>query len=51
VQWIADDTPRVILIDRTWDFTGTEGTTLGKCCSMPSTTVCTGGTSKGQAWI
>ncbi|KAF4157637.1 hypothetical protein CNMCM6069_005411 [Aspergillus lentulus] len=51
VQWITDDTPRVILIDRTWDFIGTEGTTTGKCCSMPSTTVCNGGTSKGQAWI
>ncbi|KAF7125593.1 hypothetical protein CNMCM5793_001832 [Aspergillus hiratsukae] len=51
VLWITDDTPRVILIDRTWDFTGTEGTTSGKCCSMPSTTVCSGGTSKGQAWI
>lgn len=51
MQWITDDKPRVILIDRTWDFIGTEGTTTGKCCSMPSTTVCSGGTSKGQAWI
>lgn len=49
-NWITDDTPRTILIDRTWDFAGTEGTTSGQCCSTRTTT-CEGGTSKGQAWI
>ncbi|CAG8882049.1 unnamed protein product [Penicillium nalgiovense] len=42
--------PRTILIDRTWDFTGTEGTTSDQCCSN-RVTVCEGGTSAGQAWI
>ncbi|KAL4889848.1 pectin lyase-like protein [Aspergillus ambiguus] len=49
-QWITDSTARVILIDRQWDFTGSEGTTTGKCCST-STTTCSGGTSAGQASI
>ncbi|KAA8650411.1 hypothetical protein EYZ11_003359 [Aspergillus tanneri] len=49
-KWITDDIPRTVLIDRTWDFTGTEGTTNGKCCSKDTTT-CKGGTSKGQGWI
>ncbi|KOS20948.1 putative pectin lyase F [Escovopsis weberi] len=48
--WITDSTPRVILIDRTWDFVGTEGATNGKCCSNRITT-CVGGTSAGQASI
>ena len=47
---ITDDTVRAILIDRTWDFTGTEGTTDGKCCST-STTTCEGWSSAGQASI
>ncbi|KAE8142978.1 putative pectin lyase E [Aspergillus pseudotamarii] len=50
VGWLSDDVPRVILIDREWNFLGTEGTTKGKCCSTKTTT-CEGGTSKGQAWI
>ncbi|KAI9042801.1 polysaccharide lyase family 1 protein [Aspergillus affinis] len=49
-EWITDSTPRTILIDRTWDFAGTEGSTSGQCCSTRTTT-CEGGTSKGQAWI
>ncbi|KAL4883143.1 pectin lyase fold/virulence factor [Aspergillus karnatakaensis] len=49
-QWITDSTPRVILIDRTWDFAGSEGTTTGRCCST-RTTICSGGTSAGQASI
>ncbi|KAF9884806.1 hypothetical protein FE257_001222 [Aspergillus nanangensis] len=49
-EWITDDTPRTILIDRTWDFVGTEGTTSGQCCSTRTTT-CEGGTSAGQASI
>ena len=48
--WITDDTPRTILLDRTWDFAGTEGTTEGKCCSTDTTT-CESGTSAGPAWI
>ena len=51
VTWLTDDTPRVIMLDKTWDFHGTEGTTSGQCCSDQSTTVCPGGTSKGQLWI
>ncbi|KAB8075475.1 pectin lyase fold/virulence factor [Aspergillus leporis] len=50
-KWITDDVARVILIDREWDFTSTEGTTSGKCCSKTTTTKCPGGTSAGQAWI
>lgn len=38
------------MIDRTWDFTGTEGTTNGQCCSGAITT-CSGGTSAGQYLI
>lgn len=51
VSWLTDDTPRVIMIDREWDFRGTEGTTSGQCCSDARTTVCPGGTSQGQLWI
>ncbi|PYH96544.1 pectin lyase-like protein [Aspergillus ellipticus CBS 707.79] len=50
-EWITDDVARVIMIDREWNFIGTEGTTSSQCCSSTSTTVCAGGTSKGQAWI
>ncbi|KAL5044554.1 putative pectin lyase F-1 [Aspergillus fruticulosus] len=50
VEWITDDTPRVILIDREWSFIGTEGTTTTQCCSTRTTT-CEGGTSAGQASI
>ncbi|KAF9890107.1 hypothetical protein FE257_006268 [Aspergillus nanangensis] len=49
-QWITDSTPRVILINRTWDFAGSEGTTTGQCCSTRTTT-CSGGSSAGQASI
>ncbi|KAF7549360.1 hypothetical protein G7Z17_g6424 [Cylindrodendrum hubeiense] len=49
--WLTDDTPRVIMISKTWDFRSSEGTTTGKCCSDQSTTVCASGTTKGQAWI
>ncbi|KAL2840770.1 pectin lyase fold/virulence factor [Aspergillus pseudoustus] len=50
VSWITDSTPRTILIDREWNFIGTEGTTTGQCCSTRTTT-CEGGTSAGQASI
>ncbi|KAB8235738.1 pectin lyase fold/virulence factor [Aspergillus alliaceus] len=49
VQWLTDDTPRA-LIDREWNFTGTEDTTNDRCC-VTKVTTCEGGTSKGQAWI
>lgn len=39
------------MINQTWDFRSSEGTTTGQCCNDTSTTVCSGGTSKGQAWI
>ncbi|KAE8355637.1 pectin lyase fold/virulence factor [Aspergillus coremiiformis] len=50
-NWITDNVPRVILIDREWNFIGTEGSTSRNCCSQPTTTQCPGGTSAGQAWI
>ncbi|KAI8166511.1 putative pectin lyase F-1 [Colletotrichum sp. SAR 10_70] len=49
--WLTDSTPRVIMINRTWDFRNTEGTTSTQCCSDNRTTKCPGGTSAGQAWI
>lgn len=48
--WITDSTARTILIDRTWDFTGTEGTTAGTCC-RDRIAICEGGTSAGQLTI
>ncbi|KAL3456586.1 pectin lyase fold/virulence factor [Aspergillus heterothallicus] len=50
ITWITDSTPRTILIDREWNFIGTEGSTTGQCCSTRTTT-CSGGTSAGQASI
>ncbi|ETS85401.1 putative pectin lyase F-1 [Pestalotiopsis fici W106-1] len=49
-SWITDSTARTIVIDRTWDYTSSEGTTTGTCCSS-STTTCSGGTSAGQLTI
>ncbi|RWA03458.1 hypothetical protein EKO27_g11643, partial [Xylaria grammica] len=49
-EWLTDSTARTIVIDRTWDFTGTEGTTTGNCCSTRTST-CVGGTSAGQLTI
>ncbi|KAI7774080.1 hypothetical protein LA080_009317 [Diaporthe eres] len=37
-EWLTDSTARTIMIDRTWDFRNTEGTTTGKCCSDNRTT-------------
>ncbi|PVH68085.1 polysaccharide lyase family 1 protein [Cadophora sp. DSE1049] len=31
--WLTDSTARVIMIDRTWDFTGSEGTTSATGCA------------------
>ncbi|KPM41741.1 putative pectin lyase E [Neonectria ditissima] len=46
-----DSVSRVIMIDRTFDFLETEGSTTAQCCSDDRTTKCPGGTSKGQAFI
>ncbi|KAJ0308739.1 hypothetical protein COL5a_006443 [Colletotrichum fioriniae] len=40
-QWLADDTPRTIIIDKEYDFTGTSA--KGKGCSRKSCTVANGG--------
>ncbi|CAE6498221.1 unnamed protein product [Rhizoctonia solani] len=32
ISWLGDDTARVILIDKTFDFTSTEGTVTGSGC-------------------
>jgi pectin lyase len=39
------------MIDRTWDFRNSDGTTTGQCCSDNVTTKCPGGSSQGQLWI
>ncbi|THU86026.1 pectin lyase-like protein [Dendrothele bispora CBS 962.96] len=31
-SYLSDSTPRVIVLDRVWDFTNNEGTTTGKAC-------------------
>lgn len=41
---------RTILIDREWDFSNSMGSTTTNCCSL-ATSVCSGGSSKGQLWI
>ncbi|MBE3043457.1 hypothetical protein IMZ48_12975 [Candidatus Bathyarchaeota archaeon] len=39
------------MLDKTFDFLESEGSTDADCCSDPSTTKCPGGTSAGQLWI
>ena len=51
VSYLTDSSARVIMIDRTFDFLQTEGSTTTRCCSDNRTTKCPGGTSKGQLWI
>jgi pectate lyase len=51
VSYLSDSTPRVIMLDRTFDFLQTEGSTTTNCCSDDRTTKCPGGTSQGQLWI
>ncbi|SPO05251.1 probable Probable pectin lyase F-1 [Cephalotrichum gorgonifer] len=48
---LSDDKPRVIMLDKTFDFLESEGSTTAKCCSDDRTTKCPGGTSAGQLWI
>ncbi|KEY67113.1 hypothetical protein S7711_09529 [Stachybotrys chartarum IBT 7711] len=51
VSFLTSSSPAVIMIDRTFDFLASEGTTTEQCCSDNRTTKCPGGTSKGQLWI
>ncbi|KAM0344931.1 hypothetical protein ACHAPU_007065 [Fusarium lateritium] len=51
VSYLTDSSPRVIMIDRTFDFLSSGGTTTARCCSDNRTTKCPGGSSKGQLWI
>ncbi|KAF2018283.1 polysaccharide lyase family 1 protein [Aaosphaeria arxii CBS 175.79] len=51
VSYLTDSSPRVIMLDRTFDFLQTEGSTTAQCCSDNRTTKCPGGTSAGQLWI
>ncbi|KAL4888164.1 putative pectin lyase F-2 [Aspergillus ambiguus] len=39
-KWLSDDTPRVILIDKEFDFTGSEGTCSDCSCCIPSSNTC-----------
>ncbi|KAK6532170.1 hypothetical protein TWF694_003330 [Orbilia ellipsospora] len=50
-SWLADATPRVILINKTFDFRGSEGTTTGQVCQDNVTGLCPGGSSAGQSSI
>ena len=50
-DFLSDDTPRVIMLDQTFDFLETEGSTEGECCSDDRTTKCPDGTTPGQLWI
>ena len=33
VEWLQDDTPRVIVLDRMWDFSSDEGTETSEGCA------------------
>ena len=33
-EWLTDDTPRVIVLDKEYDFTESEGTTSGTVCAF-----------------
>lgn len=39
------------MLDQTFDFLESEGSTTGQCCSDDRTTKCPDGTSAGQLWI
>lgn len=39
------------MLDGTFDFLESEGSTTGQCCSDDRTTKCPDGTSPGQLWI
>ncbi|KAF3004663.1 hypothetical protein E8E14_001233 [Neopestalotiopsis sp. 37M] len=42
-SWLADSTPRVILIDKTFNFKGTEGSATGSGCYQSTCTLANGG--------
>nr|DAC85250.1 TPA_exp: pectin lyase [Monilinia laxa] len=42
VTWLTDDVPRTIILDKTWDFTGSMGQMTEKGCT-PVSSKCTGG--------
>lgn len=50
-SWLSDSTARVILIDKTFDFTNSEGKTTKNVCRDSRTSACPGGTTTGQNWI
>lgn len=50
-SYLGDSTARVIMLDRTFDFVQTEGSTTAQCCSDNRTSKCPGGTSQGQLSI
>ncbi|KAL0934034.1 pectin lyase F-1-like protein 2 [Colletotrichum truncatum] len=57
VNYLTDNQPRVIMIDRTFDFLQTEGSTSGRCCRLntcnngnqPQTYI--GDTCDGGTWV
>lgn len=51
VSYLTDSTARVIMINRTFDFLSSAGTTTTNCCSDNTTTKCPNGSSQGQLWI
>ncbi|KAL0930322.1 pectin lyase [Colletotrichum truncatum] len=42
-SWLSDSTPRVILIDKTFDFVGSEGSTTDSGCTKKTCTMAQGG--------
>ncbi|KAA8571559.1 hypothetical protein EYC84_001557 [Monilinia fructicola] len=42
VTWLSDDVPRTIILDKTWDFTGSMGQMTEKGCT-PASSKCTSG--------
>ncbi|KAF6823204.1 pectin lyase F-1-like protein 1 [Colletotrichum musicola] len=51
VKWLTDDQPRVIMVDRLFDFLETEGSTKGSCCRDERLAVCDVPGRVGQVYI
>ncbi|OLN89056.1 putative pectin lyase F-1-like protein 1 [Colletotrichum chlorophyti] len=51
LEWLTDDQPRVIMIDRTFDFLESDGSTNGKCCNDHRLSVCDVPGRVGQIYI
>ena len=49
--WLSDSVARVILIDKTFDFSNSEGSTTKEVCRDSITGACPGGTTTGQNTI